>query len=158
MQWPSWDPSTKIIFKIAIAGIALVFLWAIRDIIIVLLLSVILASAMEPMVAYLHQRRIPRAVSVLAVYLLVLGIAALVLWLLVPIAVNQFQVLSQNLPQYSGQLQDRFLAIHSLLGNSNLSDVIKSLFGEATKGSLVFTGTVGIFNGFFTGNTLRVSS
>jgi predicted PurR-regulated permease PerM len=158
MQWPSWDPSTKVILKVAIAGIALVFLWAIRDIIIVLLLSVVLASAMEPLVAYLHRRKIPRAVSVLAVYILVIGIAALVLWLLVPIAVDQFKVLSQNLPQYTAQFQDRFPGLHSLLGNSNLSDVVKSLFGEVTKGSLVFTGTVGIFNGFFTVITILVIS
>jgi len=54
-----------------VAVVALVFLWYIRDILVIVVLSLILASTMDPLVNYLRKKHIPRLVSVLAVYLVV---------------------------------------------------------------------------------------
>ncbi len=68
MKYNELENSTKIILKVILAGLLLAFLWVIRDVIFILLLSLILASAMEPMVDYFNEKRIPRAVSVLVTY------------------------------------------------------------------------------------------
>src|SRR3989338_2990944 len=116
MNYHSLDPATKVILKIIFAVLALAFLWVIRDIILLLLLSVILASALEPLVDYLKLKRIPRPVSVLAVYVVVLGLAGLVLSLIVPPAVSELNNLQNNLPQISSELHEKAPFLKVLFG------------------------------------------
>jgi len=82
-----------------------VVLWLIRDIILLLILALILASAMDPVIDYLKQKKIPRTASVLAVYVLVLGSAALIVYLMVPPVLSQFEVLRQHAPEFSQSVQ-----------------------------------------------------
>src|SRR5258708_5024730 len=118
MKWQNLETSTKVIIKVIAAFLLLAFLWLTRDILIVVILAVILASAMEPLVAYFHKRRVPRAVSVLTVYILVIGLVATVVALVVPLLINQLNVLAANLPQYSLQLQTQFPVLQSFLGTT----------------------------------------
>ena len=143
----SLDASTKIILKIVFVVLALGFLWAIRDILLLFLISVILASAMEPMAEYLNQKqRIPRAVSVLAVYLFVFGFAALVIYLLIPPALEQFKVVSQNFPSYAKQFEERFG--FSFLNDLRLGNIFENIFSSPS-GQGVIKSTFGVFNGVF---------
>ncbi len=57
MRYQDLDRSTKIILQVVFVFLALVFLWLIRDIILLLLISLILASAMEPLVDALHEKK-----------------------------------------------------------------------------------------------------
>lgn len=138
------------------ALVALALLWVVRDIIIVFLLAVVLASALEPLVGYLHERKIPRAASVLTVYILVIALAVLIAILVVPLVVNQFQLLVSNLPQYTQQLEDKFPTVHLLFGD--LGDILRRLFTVAGGGESVLSRTVGVFNGFFSVITILVIS
>ncbi|MBI3232106.1 MAG: AI-2E family transporter [Candidatus Doudnabacteria bacterium] len=150
------EPSTKIIFKVVFVTLALAFLWAVKDIVLLFLLSVILASAMEPMAEYLNQKqRIPRAVSVLAVYIFVFGFTALVIYLLIPPALEQFKILSQNLPEYASEFEQRFgLRFIKGLNLANLFGNFLSQGGE----NAVFKRTFGVFNGLFSFVTVLVIS
>jgi predicted PurR-regulated permease PerM len=96
MRFSELEKSTQIILKVIFAVLALAFLWVIRDIIVLLLLALILASAMDPMVNYFSTKRVPRAVSVLTVYVLVLGLAVFVLYLIIPHALEQFKSLQAS--------------------------------------------------------------
>src|ERR1700734_2064568 len=98
MKYDDLEPSTKVILKVIFAFVVLWFLWAVRDIVAILLLSLILASAMEPLADYLSLKKVPRVVSVLLVYVVVLGLAALVIYLIIPPAIAQYQFLRQHLP------------------------------------------------------------
>lgn len=157
MQWTK-DPATRVIAKVILAGLGLAFLWVTREIVIILLLAVVFASAMEPLVGYLHIKRVPRAVSVLAVYVLVLAIIGAVLALLAPVIVQQFQLLSQNLPEYSSSLESQYPAIKSVLGNANLTDIISQAFSALTNNSSVYSQTLGVVNVFFSVITVLVVS
>lgn len=157
MQWTK-DPATRVIAKVILAGLGLAFLWVTREIVIILLLAVVFASAMEPLVGYLHIKRVPRAVSVLAVYVLVLAIIGVILALLAPIIVQQFQLLSQNLPAYSSSLESQYPAIKSVLGNANLTDIISQAFSALTNNSSVYSQTLGVVNVFFSVITVLVVS
>ncbi len=152
------ENSTKIILKVVGIILALLFLWLIRDIVVMLLLAIVVASAMEPMVDYLNKRRIPRAVSVLGVYVLVIGFAALILSLITPLVVAQFQLLVENLPQYSLELQARYPNLATFLGGSDLTVVLQQLFLQNADGTGLYSRTIGIFNGVFAFVTILVIS
>lgn len=158
MRWATIEPSTKVILKVIIALLALAFFWVIRDLVITLLLAVVLASAMEPLVSYLHKHKIPRVVSVLAVYALIIGAVVFILTLVVPVVVGQFNVLSASLPEYTQQLQTRFPFAKTLLGDTNLSDVLRHVISPTIGGESVVSRTVGVFNGIFTVITILVVS
>ena len=143
MKFHDLDKSTQVILKVVFAALILVFLWAIRDILIILLLAIILASAMDPLVEYLKRHKIPRSVSVTAVYILVLGLFAALFSLIIPLVVAQSKILIQNLPQYGQSLQDRFSVT---LGGTNISELFRQYISNTNPGGSVVSGTFGIFN------------
>jgi predicted PurR-regulated permease PerM len=149
------ENSTKIILKVVFAGLILVFLWLIRDIILLLILSVILASAMDPMVEYLNQKRIPRAVSVLSAYVLILGSIVLLVYAVTPAVVEQLKILQANIPEYSERLQLRF---GGFLGNQTISSLFEGVFSNFRGDNILVSGTFGIFNGFVSVVTVLVVS
>ena len=66
-------PSSSIL-RVLIVGAAAWFLWYARDIVMFLLVAIIIASALEPLAARLQTARIPRPLSVLAVYIAVVAL------------------------------------------------------------------------------------
>src|SRR6266404_687797 len=107
MKFSELENSTQVILEVIFAGLSQWFLWSVRGIILLLFLALILASAMDPAVDYLKKKKIPRTVSVLAVYVLVLGLAGLIIYLMVPPVISQFEVLRQQAPELVMHLQDR---------------------------------------------------
>lgn len=139
MKYKDLDASTKVILQVAFVFLALWFLWLIRDIILLLLISLILASAMEPLVDYLHAKKVPRALSLVMVYLIFLGAAGLVIYLIIPPVVEQAKILQANLPQYSQALQTQF-------GDLNVKGFLENLMSGFSGGNVV-QSTFGVFNG-----------
>lgn len=157
MRFGDLEPSTKIILKVVFVILALLFLWYIREIIVLILFAIVLASAMEPLADYLHIRRVPRAVSVLAVYLLFLGLVALVVSSIIPPVIDQFRLLADNLPMYINDFQQRYPSIATVFGTNDLSRVLNDLITGGGQESVV-SRTVGVFNGFFAFVTVLVIS
>ena len=75
---------------LAIVALALA-LWKLKVVIALLFLAFILAAAMRPGIDAIHRRGLPRGVGLLLHYLLLVGLIALVLWLVVPRAIDQVQ-------------------------------------------------------------------
>src|SRR3989344_8402736 len=71
------------ILKTVVLLLCLGILYLLRDLVLVILVSVVVASAVEPMAAWLQQKRLPRVPAVLLIYLL--GFA--LIFVLVPIFV-----------------------------------------------------------------------
>ncbi len=141
------DYSTKVILRVVAVVLALAFLWVVRDLVVIILLSLVLASAMEPMVDYLNRRKIPRGVSVMGAYLIVIGLVVLIVSLMAPLVSSQFKVLSQNLPQYTAQMQERYPTISSLLGGFDFSSIAHSFISNGDGANALFHRTIGLFNG-----------
>src|ERR1700739_1805640 len=88
--------ATLVALSIVVAALAL---WKIKAVIALLFLGFIVAAAMRPGVEWLHARaRIPRSAGVLIHYLTLLGLLALVLWLIVPRALSQIEQAVGNVP------------------------------------------------------------
>ncbi|HVY67897.1 MAG TPA: AI-2E family transporter [Patescibacteria group bacterium] len=153
MRFEDLEISTRVILKVILAGLILAFLWNIREIILILLLAIILASAMEPLVNYLKTHKIPRPASVTAVYVLVLGILGLLFYSIIPLVLAQTKILLNNLPVYLQVFQDRFGII---LGSTNVSDLSQQLFSGIASEQSVVSGTFGIFNGVISGISILV--
>jgi len=144
MKFNELENSTKVILKVILAVLLLAFLWVVRDVVFILLLSLILASAMEPMVDYFNEKKIPRAVSVLVTYLLFFGLVGLIIFLATPPLTSQFTVLKDNLPQYLSSMQERLSALG--FGNVDFTDFITRAFTNPGEGKTVLSQTFGVFN------------
>lgn len=143
----SLDNSTKIILRVVVILLALGFIWVIRDIVIVVLLSLVLASAMEPMVDYLTKFKIPRFVSVLGTYIVVIGFFGLLVSLLSPLVIEQAKVLSNNLPSYAVELQARYPSLTLFLGGTDLTTIAQKIVTSNGGSDLIFGRALGLFNG-----------
>ncbi len=152
------DYSTKVILRVVAVLLALAFLWVVRDIVVVILLSLVLASAMEPMVDYLNRKKIPRSVSVLGAYLIVIAIAGGIVTLMAPLVVEQFRVLSANLPQYAVEIQARYPNLTALFGGADISTIVNTLVSGGGGTETIFNRTVGFFNGVFAAISVLVIS
>jgi putative heme transporter len=75
---------------VAVIAVALA-LWKIRIVIALFFVAVTIAAAMRPGVEALEARRIPRSAGVLLHYFALLGVVALLLWLIVPQAISQVE-------------------------------------------------------------------
>lgn len=142
MRYDELNTSTRVILQVIFAFLALVFLWLTRDIILLLLLALILASAMEPLVDYLHSKKIPRGLSVIMVYFVVIGAAVLVVYLMIPPVLDQYKILKSNLSseQYTQ-------ALNTQIGGYSLQNFFKDLFSDSGNGNSVVQNTFGVFNG-----------
>jgi predicted PurR-regulated permease PerM len=66
-------------------------LWKLKLLIVLLFLAFTLAAALRPSVDALHRRRIPRGVGVLLHYAAIVGLVGVLLWAVVPRAIDQVQ-------------------------------------------------------------------
>src|SRR4029450_13978905 len=64
-------------------------LWKLRIVISLLFLAFIISAAMRPSVEWLRRHRVPGGVAILAHYAVLIGLFALLLWAVVPRAIDQ---------------------------------------------------------------------
>lgn len=157
MKFVDLEYSTRVILKVVLVILTLAFLWVVRDVLVIMLLAIVFASAMDPLADYLSKRRIPRGVSVMALYVVVLGIAALVISSIIPAVVDQFKLLVQNFPAFLASFQERYPSVSGAFGTVNGNEILQSLVG-GSDGGTVFTRTAGVFSGVFAFITVLVIS
>lgn len=88
-----------IIFTVSFL-IFLWFLYQVRQVILLFYISVIFMSALNPLVDKLEKFKIPRTISIIFFYLLILGIVFGSIAMLIPTMVNQTVLLLRGLPAY----------------------------------------------------------
>jgi predicted PurR-regulated permease PerM len=80
-------------------------LWKLRIVIALLFLAFIIAAAMRPSVEWLQRRRVPGGVAILAHYAVLIGLIGVLLWAVVPRAVDQVDNALGGIPTSSSELQ-----------------------------------------------------
>ena len=88
------------IASVVIGGVVVLALalWKLKILISLIFLAFIIAAAMRPGIDALQRRRVPRGFGILVHYAALTGLFALMLWLVVPRAVNQVQDAVDDLP------------------------------------------------------------
>jgi predicted PurR-regulated permease PerM len=104
--------TTLVAIAIIVAALAL---WKIRIVIALLFLGFVIASAMRPSVEWLNRRaRVPRGVGVVIHYLCFLGVIALFLLLIVPVAITQVDHAIGSVPTSTSQLHHAATHSHGI--------------------------------------------
>lgn len=154
--------STHTLLKIVLIGLALFFAWTIRDILVLLLIAVTFASAMDPLVDMLHLKKIPRAVSVLSVYILAIAVVGVVAYLVIPPVLTEFQLLTSNSSELTAELERKLSASPTLsqlnIGPSITRSIQSLGSGVGHASDNLFQTTLGVFSGFIQVITVLVVS
>ena len=90
--------SSASIIKVILFGVGLFLLWYLGDLVLALITSVVIASAIEPGARFLERYRIPRVVSVIILYVLSFLVFVGIITLFVPPLIEQTVRLSEQLP------------------------------------------------------------
>jgi putative heme transporter len=90
----------------AIAAILLVLLWFLAYQLALIVLGVAIAAALSPLVSFL-QRKMPRFLAVLLIYLFILLIFVGILVIIVPPLVDQGSEIARQAPEWFEQLENR---------------------------------------------------
>ena len=80
-------------------------LWKLRIVLALLFLAFIIAAAMRPSVEWLARRRIPRGIGILAHYAVLAGVIAVLLWAIVPRAIDQVDKALGGIPTSTSELK-----------------------------------------------------
>lgn len=129
--------------------LGVVFIYFIRDILVIIFIAIIIGAAIEPWVDYLQNKKIPRPASILTLYILGLGVFSVALVLIIPVMATELASLANNFPTYYekvldaiGHFQSNSIAAKGLTG---VVDSWTASIGESTKG--IFSTLSGIFGG-----------
>lgn len=151
------------IIRIVIILILIWLLYILRDIVLILVVAVILASAINPWVVAMKKRKIPRVLGALVIYIILFGLFILIIGLFIPPIANQISDISHNFSTYWNKASDYFNQLqnptikNSLLGNlQNGLQSLQSNLGKTTAG--IFNALVTIFGGFISFITILVIS
>jgi predicted PurR-regulated permease PerM len=148
-------PATIVQAVLILTGAWLLYL--LRDVVMIVLTAIVIASAIEPGVAALARRKVPRLLSVIGIYLVLLGTIAGLFAYFVPALVNEIASFMTSLPEYvrtfsSAGVLDPYLqlfgvdTIPAVSPNDILAQVTSFIGGNGAFSSATSTA-VGVFSG-----------
>ena len=151
------------ILLLLIAG----FMYQIRDILVIFFVSLLFAAALDPMVDNLERRKIPRALGVLIIYIVVILALALLISNVVPVVATEVAQLASRtqdfianivggkialphfLERFRPALQEFFAGV-DISHVGNYKDVLLKIAQQLSNvAGNVFNAVLVIFNGFF---------
>jgi len=138
------------IIKALLIVIALAVFYYLRDIVLVVLLAVIIASAIEPGAKWFLRRGVPRVLAVLLIYFVAVMILVIVFYFLFLPLLNQSATFLSSLPGYLGELQVwNPLQDSELLSSSSAIEGFSKNFSLAQIVEQIDSSINSLSNGFF---------
>jgi len=140
------------ILKILAVVLVLMFVYAIRDILILLLLSMVLAAALDPWVDWLKNKGLPRALSLVFIYVVLISVFVLSIALIIPPVIEQLGELYVNFPRIVDQFSQTLNSIQGFSIKYSLQDSLSGFLTEAQANktlSGLFTTLGSFFGGLF---------
>ena len=128
--------STLIVVGVVVAVLAL---WQLRVLIALLFLAFIVAAAMRPSIDWLRRRGVPRGVGIGIHYLVIATLVGLLLWLVVPVAIEQVQAavgsttLRSEASQETGWKHDALVGLDRWLRDLPQTDEVVGTALDATR-------------------------
>lgn len=145
------------VFKAVLILIGAWLLFELKDLVLVLLTAIVIASAIEPAVDALGRWKFPRVLAILAIYLLLLGSFFCIFFFFVPSFFEDLTTLLVSLPVYLETINSwgGFEEYAQIFGAGNVPDVstnalldsVGSFLGAAGMFGNAFTAIVNIFGG-----------
>lgn len=123
--------SPKTLFWALGIGILVVLAYMVRDVIAVLIFAVIIASALEPVLEFSQRNKIPRLLSLVVIYILFVVFFAALIYILLPLLLDQLRDFTQNYPAYFGKIEEAAGTVTFLPGLSgNIHELLVQLTGQ----------------------------
>lgn len=145
--------TSSAIIKTIFILVIVFFLYYIRNIVMAVFFSVVIASGLEPAAAWFKRKRIPRVLGVIFVYLAIFAFLGAMFYLIVPTIFNELTRFSSQLPQYLnkpfrfGKLEEIFPTLPSFA-----SDALTNVVAQAADYFKNFAnGIFGIISAAFGG-------
>ncbi|HOH85078.1 MAG TPA: AI-2E family transporter [bacterium] len=146
--------TTATIVKTVAILLLLYLAFLVKEVLALVFVALIFASAFDPWVDFLQRRKWPRALSITMIYLIVIGLVAAMIYVMVPILVKEATDLANNFPYYFNKLSDfldnlrRTFGHYGLADNfqNNLDNLATTLSGWTLQ---VVSAVYGAFNGLF---------
>jgi len=120
----------RVILLLALAAL----LWFLRDLALIVLTSIVIASAIEPAARGLTQYKVPRIIAVLVVYLMFFGSFFSVIFFLLPPVLEETSLLLASVPSYLQTIgatdaltEDAILGTRSLINDFSISSTTRDL-------------------------------
>jgi len=140
----------KIVFTI----ILLVFLWLVRDVVAILILAIIVATAVSPAAGWLERKKIPRLLGVLAIYIFGFALVGFILYLLLPPLAAELGALANQFPLYYERLVNFFSAAQEPSDGFQLTQNMQQLLSSASSrlaqvASSLFSSILNLVGGIF---------
>src|SRR3989338_2491318 len=141
--------STSAIIKVVVTILLLSVLYIIRDVILILIVCMVLASAMDPLVEWLYRRaKFPRGLPVVMVYLVFIDIFAMIFYFLPPPIISEFSQLAGRFESVKDDLTARSSGAAQVLDQLGITKSLSQLGQSFSKfSSGVFQAAGGGFSG-----------
>ena len=154
MQNQSIEISLKTIWYTVFILAGAWFLFAIKDILLLLFLAIIISSAIQPIVDKLEQKKIPRTITTIGIYLIFFLIFSWGIKIIIPILGTELKDLGIVLGAYLGNFGDVFKNYADILSTWNIQEQLESIKNSTSDGVTqlgvnIFSNTVGVFTGLF---------
>jgi predicted PurR-regulated permease PerM len=149
-QFNNLTISILTIIKILAVLLALGFLYLIRDVLVLLFVAIIFAAAISPWIDFFQKRKIPRALGLIFIYLLLFSILTLTVGLLIPPITTQINQLANNFPNYYQKVTAFFAPWQKSLGPAeSVQEILKSWgLGLGKMTANIFSTVMDVFGGF----------
>ncbi len=126
---------TGTILKVILIALAVFLLYVLRDLLLVLLTSIVIASFIESVVNKFQKYQIPRTVIVVAVYAVSIAFIIGMFYIFVPILILQVSSLVQSLGEYIPK--DSFLQSFQAVNISNTKELVTDISSNASLGEII---------------------
>lgn len=146
--------TTSSLVRIIVVLLLLYFAYLISDILVLLFTSLILTSAIDPLVDWMQKKGVPRAAGISIIYVILLGAIGVSVYLIIPPIITQFGQLAHDLPTRLEQLNQYVANVNNTTFGFDWFDNIKDSLANSDTGlpsaaSSVFSTIFQFFGGIF---------
>ncbi|MBI4133535.1 AI-2E family transporter, partial [Candidatus Uhrbacteria bacterium] len=125
------QPSTQIqisvltVVKVVLALVGLYIIYRLVDVIVMFFVALLLAALIDPFADWFQKRKIPRALAVLAIYIILFGILGLAIVLLVPPLLSELSELVRNFSGIWGSIATAFVSVQEISAEYGVAENIE---------------------------------
>jgi len=140
------------VVKIVLVLVVFYLLFLVREVLAIFFVALVLASAVDPWVDWLQARKIPRALSIIMIYLVIFSAIISVIVLITPPIIEQVTELSENFPYYFEKAVSGINVAQDYIDSHGITENIKEVFGSLNSNisgaaSNVMSKVAGFFGG-----------
>lgn len=149
--------STLTFIKIIVIALSAIFLFLVRDILAMIFLAIVLASAMKPGISWMMDKRVPKTLAIGIIYVIFISIIMVLMVIIVPPVSREITQLANHFPEYYEKINLLIAKFDTNIGSGESQLTIANMGGglSNTLGS-VFSTTFQVFSGVFTFITILI--